>query len=150
MSLIIYTDKSQFDSKDFISDVNSAFKRCSLKNITFCKMVIKEVDRGEYLGKMSFIDRLGYKLYTKFLSTSSKALICLNEFSDMVIDFCEVGDDLGKYILCHHSGKIYIPSGRLQYVLARHSGSVDVIINENKFKDYDYTDLLEYLEEEDI
>lgn len=61
-------------------------------------MVIKEVDSGEYLDKMSFIDRLGYKLYTKFLSTSSKALICLNEFSDRVIDFCEVGDDLGKYI----------------------------------------------------
>ena len=98
MSLIVYTKKSQFSKEDFILDVNSSFKGCNFSGSDFCKRVVSDIDRGTYLNSTSFIDRFGYKLYSKFLSTTSKALICLDEFPDRVVNFCEVGNDVDVVI----------------------------------------------------
>ncbi len=59
-------------------------------------------------------------MYSKFLSTTSKALICLDEFPDRVVNFCEVGNDVGN--------------------------DVDVVIAGKSFKNAD--DMYWYLEEE--
>ncbi|MEE1442296.1 MAG: hypothetical protein UGF43_01550 [Blautia sp.] len=147
MSLIVYTKKSQFSKEDFILDVNSSFKGCNFSGSDFCKRVVSGIDRGTYLNSTSFIDRFGYKLYSKFLSTTSKALICLDEFPDRVVNFCEVGNDVGNYILEKTKGRVYIPEGRIKYVLNGYkSTDVDVVIAGKSFKNAD--DMYWYLEEE--
>lgn len=108
VSLIVYTKKSRFSKEDFILDVNSSFRDCGFSGIYFCKRVISCIDGGTYLDDMSFIDRFGYRLYSKFLSTTSKALICLDEFPEKVVNFCEVGNDVGSFILEKTKGKRFI------------------------------------------
>lgn len=147
MSLIVYTKKSQFSKEDFILDVNSSFRDCSFSGTDFCKRVISGIDKGTYLDSKSFIDRLGYKLYSKFLSTTSKALICLDEFPEKVVNFCEAGNDVGSFILEKTEGRIYIPKGRVKYVLNGYMGTyVDVVIDGKLFKNAD--DMYWFLEEE--
>lgn len=147
MSLIVYTKKSQFSREEFISDVNSSFKRCNFSGSDFCKRVISGIDKGTYLNSMSFLDRFGYKLYSKFLSTTSKALICLEEYPKNIINFCEVGNDVGNYILEKRDGMVYIPEGRIKYVLRGYKGSdVDVVISGKHFSKAE--GMYWYLEEE--
>ncbi len=147
MSLIVYTKKSQFSKEDFILDVNSSFRSCSFSGTDFCKRVISGIDRGTYLDDMSFIDRFGYRLYSKFLSTTSKALICLDEFPEKVVNFCEAGNNIGNFILEKTDGRVYIPKGRIKYVLSGYGGEhVDVEIDEKHFENIE--DMYWYLEEE--
>ena len=89
-------------------DVNSSFRSCSFSSTDFCNRVISGIDGGTYLDDMSFIDRFGYRLYSKFLSTTSKALICLDEFPEKVANFCEAGNDVGSFILEKTKGRRFI------------------------------------------
>ena len=146
MSLTVYTKKSEFSKEDFILDVSSSFSRCSFSGSDFCKRVVSEIDKGTYLDDVSFIDRFGYRLYSKFLSTTSKALICLDEFPEKVVNFCEVGNAVGSFILGKTEGRIYIPEGRIRYVLNGYTDTdVDVVINCVRFKNAE--DMYWFLEE---
>ena len=145
--LISIKCKYEDELSDFPEELKKYYKGCNFSGSDFCKRVVSGIDRGTYLNSTSFIDRFGYKLYSKFLSTTSKALICLDEFPDRVVNFCEVGNDVGNYILEKTKGRVYIPEGRIKYVLNGYkSTDVDVVIAGKSFKNAD--DMYWYLEEE--
>ena len=112
----------------------------------FTDKVLSHFDKATYLDEGVFLDRFGCKVYTEFLSTSSKALICLGMNPDKVINFMEVDDGAGDLFITKDAGSIFVSLNRLTALLkSREDKSIDVSIDGKRF--YRYLDLVEYVEE---
>ena len=145
MSLNIITNIKKVDKNRFIDDVEMI--DCIIQDNEYCRKVISEIDQGSYLGYAEFLDRFGYKLYSDSLSTTSKAYLCLDRFSDKIINFIQVGRGSGDLLLMKSQGAIYIPGNRLKSLFSSLGDrSVDIVCDDRKFNSY--YDLVDYLEEE--
>lgn len=88
------------DEKNIIRDIEKHFDTIRLKGSDLDKLLIKEIDNGEYYDETSFIDRFGCKLYTTELSTGCKAALCVANTSDKVVDLIECGLNARDAIIC--------------------------------------------------
>lgn len=145
MSLTIYI-KGENDSDiklPIARDVELQFLKTRLKKDEYTVKALKEIEQAAYNDEHSFIDRFGFKLYSKNMSTGCKAALCVHEFPDMVIDTIECGLNAINFIIANcTTGAILISSeSTLFYV----DTPIDVIIDSRRFTDCD--NLSEYLEE---
>ena len=93
--LRVYLDDSIEDSfherDDVIRDVEEAFD--GLKGTEFEKIVIAEVEHGEYIDTKTWRTRFGEILPVELLSTGSKACIVVQNNPDKIIDCLECGPE---------------------------------------------------------
>lgn len=109
MSLRIYYDDDIKKDSNFLLDVDSWFSSVKIEDKDYAKKVIREIDEGEYYNALGYRDRFGYSLRLDNLSTSSKALILLNEKKDKIINLEECGVNIGGLLLDIKEGSVYIP-----------------------------------------
>lgn len=88
---ILFKGEQNELNKEVIDDVERAFAAIRLKGTTEERNIIKYIDKAEYNGELSFIDRFGYKLYTSELSTGCKAALCVINYPDKIVDLRECG-----------------------------------------------------------
>ena len=107
--LKVYTDDSLFNKDDFIFDVECAIAVYGYNYNEFAKKVVFTIDHGNLVDKSYFIDRFGFKLYLDELSTTSKALICLEKVGNSkIVNFMEVGSNAGELIGLLDNGSFYM------------------------------------------
>lgn len=145
MSLVIYV-RGEHNSivKPIIRDVELQFLKTRLYKNDYILKALKEIEKAEYNDEHSFIDRFGFKLYSKDLSTGCKAAICVHAFPNMIIDVVECGLNALNFIISNcKDGAILISEGTMQLFYKK--GAVDVILDGKRFTDCD--DLVDYISE---
>lgn len=145
MSLTIYI-KGENDSNSQLPvarDVELQFLKTRLKKDDYTVKALKEIEQATYNDEYSFIDRFGFKLYSKNMSTGCKAVLCVHEFPTTVIDTIECGLNAINFIIanCTDGAILINPGSMLFYV----DTSIDVIIDGRRFTDCD--SLSEYISE---
>ena len=109
MSLKIYYDDSIKKDKRFILDIEPWFSKYGLDISPFSKKVIKDIDKGELVDNLKFIDRFGMASSLLNLSTSSKALLLVGRVDGKILNLEECGVNIGNLLLEKNSGEVYIP-----------------------------------------
>lgn len=145
MSLTIYV-RGENDSNiqlPIARDVEMQFLKTRLYKNDYNVKALKEIEKATYNDEFSFIDRFGFKLYTKNMSTGCKAAICVHDFPGIVIDTVECGLNALKFIIANCvNGVILISSESMLFYV---DTPIDVIIDSKRFTDCD--SLNEYLSE---
>jgi hypothetical protein len=77
--------------KKFINDVDTFFLLCRLRDTDFTKKVLSEVERARYCDEQTFYDRFDRGLFVKNLSTTSKILLSVEYYPDMIFNADELG-----------------------------------------------------------
>ena len=99
MSLKIYMQKDVPSNTEVIKDVELGFLKFRLLESEQNKRAISDIEGGIYLDEESFIDRFGYKLYKRFLSTGCKAALCVINLQDNFINTIECGVNALSFIV---------------------------------------------------
>lgn len=144
MSLTMYIRGEQNNIQVPIAhDVERQFLKMRLRKDDYTVKALREIEQATYNDEHSFIDRFGFKLYKKNMSTGCKAALCVHEFPDIVIDTIECGLNALNFIIANCvDGVILISSeSTLFYV----ETPIDIIFDGRKFVDCD--SLSEYLSE---
>lgn len=95
----IYIGKENLpEGMDIIFDPDKALLAVPITGTDFQKLIIKEVDKGEYLDDSFFIDRFGGRSYLTSLSTGAKAMLELEAFPNSAVCCDGVGNNAFKYI----------------------------------------------------
>lgn len=76
---------------EVIKDVELAFSEIGIPNTDVAKILIKEIEQGEYIDTISFKDRFGYKLDMSCLSTGCKAALVVLMNPSKLVDLQECG-----------------------------------------------------------
>lgn len=126
MSLNIYVGKENLPSdKVFLFDADAAFTGIPLKNDEFTQLVLREIEKAEYVDKEVFRDQFGRGLYSDCLSTSSKILLLVHYKPEVVISAMELGDNATDILIKLTEGSIFYPDVNVNL----EAPGVDLIIN---------------------
>lgn len=115
----------------YILDVETVFNEVGVTDCLEARLILKQVEQGEYLDKGRFVDRFGTKLYVDELSTGSKALLALIQCKDKVLNFNEVGiQALNLAITLFKEGYIFVNRyyGRLP-----DNVDIDLVVNNEEY-----------------
>ena len=99
MSLKIYMRKDLPDNVEVVEDVELGFLKFRLLESEQNKRAISTIEGGSYLDEESFIDRFGYKLYKRFLSTGCKAALCVINLPNNFVSTIECGVNALSFIV---------------------------------------------------
>lgn len=120
--------------EDAIMDAEKAFAMSSVRGDEIDRLLIKTIEKGEYLNPYEFIDRFGYKLSTLYMSTGCQAALAVHNRPDLVINCTEAGDDaLSEIIKYCENGTIIVPN-RLFVFCTVGNDDIDVL-----YRGYRYT-----------
>lgn len=145
MSLTIYI-KGENDGNiqlPIARDVELQFLKTRLKKDHYTVKALKEIEQATYNDEHSFIDRFGFKLYNKNMSTGCKAALCVHEFLSTVINTAECGTNVLEFIIANCADGYILMSREAMIFYV--DGQIDVIIDDKHFSDCD--SLLEYIHE---
>lgn len=144
MSLTIYVREDNSDIQLPIAhDVELQFLKTRLYKNDYIVKALKEIEQATYNDEHSFIDRFGFKLYSKDMSTGCKGAICVYAFPDIVIDVVECGINALNFIISNcTNGAILISREAMGFYK---EGPVDVLLDGKWFTDCD--DLVDYISE---
>jgi hypothetical protein len=96
----IYTDMNSIPiEKEYVEDNEAFFVRTEIKDSKINRLIINEIDEGEYLASDRFIDRLGVAVFIRNLSMSSKTLLNLANYKDKVFNGIEMGENAFELML---------------------------------------------------
>lgn len=74
------------------------------------RRMIEEIERGQYLDNVSFIDRFGFKVPRQFMSMGCKTAIAVHHFQNRVINCIEAGvNAIGRILLYCPDAHIILP-----------------------------------------
>ena len=135
---------------EVITDVEREYSLFGkLKNYPYVRKILKNIEEAEYCDECSFIDRFGYKLRDKYLSTGCKAALLALYYPGKVIDLRECGRDARDAILTYvKNGNVMIHPESLNLDIGSADDDEVVCV---KYKDkvfYDLHKLNEYIFEE--
>lgn len=99
MSLKIIRRQELSPDLKVIEDVELGFLKFRLLDSELNRRAIATIEDGSYLDEESFVDRFGYKLYKRFLSTGCKAALCVINLSEYVINTIECGVNALSFII---------------------------------------------------
>lgn len=145
MSLTIYI-KGENDSNiqlPIARDVELQFLKTRPKKDDYTVKALKEIEQATYNDEYSFIDRFGFKLYLKNMSTGCKAALCVHEFPDTVINTAECGTNVLEFIVANCTDGYILMSREAMVFYV--DGQIDIIIDDKHFSDCD--SLSEYIHE---
>lgn len=83
------------------TDIEERFKGEVVERTPLIEALMREIEGASYNDPISFIDRFGYKLTTRELSTGCKAAILVATYPDEVFDLLECGNNARDSILRH-------------------------------------------------
>lgn len=143
MSLQIY-----FEGMDALPDmpierdVEALFMKIRLDGCEYDKAILKEVEKGQYVDNLHFIDRFGVTLLRDFLSTGTKAALALYYSSDVMVWGVEIAHDALAEIVKHcRKGNLLLPASNYYVECKLDDVEIDVIC-----KGRHYTSMHEFAE----
>lgn len=83
----------------YVHNVHMLFEQTRLDGCKEDRAIIQEVEKGEYLNELEFIDRFGYKLSIDCLSTGAKAALAVKHNPDKIVNCIEAGTNAISAIL---------------------------------------------------
>ena len=81
------------DDIEFISDVDSYFLNSHLKNDEYTRSVLANIEKAQIVDEFSFKERTGTVLRSGCLSTSTKCLLLLHYFPNVIVNCDEIGNN---------------------------------------------------------
>jgi hypothetical protein len=87
--------------KEYVEDNESYFVKYALKGTEYDRKVLDEIDRATYSSADRFKDRLGAEVFISCLSMSSKTLLNLGNYPDIVFNCDEMGENAFEFALCN-------------------------------------------------
>ena len=145
LNIVLRKDVESISENNIIKDVEIGFLKCKFKGTELERKALNVIEHGEYLDEYSFIDRFGYKLYSKFISTGCKAAICVDNLPDKYIDTRECGDNAIAFIVSNFNKGNIIIGEQATPILCKESEKIDVIIDGINFTSI--KELNEYLDD---
>lgn len=145
MSLTIYI-KGENDGNiqyPIAHDIEIQFLKTRLKNDDYTVKALKDIEQATYNDEYSFIDRFGFKLYSKNMSTGCKGALCVHAFPTTVINTVECGTNALEFIVANCTDGYVLMSREAMIFYV--DGQIDVIIDDKHFSNCD--NLLEYIHE---
>lgn len=144
MSLHIYFDKGEsLPDLPFKSNVETLFMTVQLDGCEYDKKILKYIEEGEYFSNIKFVDRFGCLLMRDYLSTGSKAALCLYHLPDVLISGVEMGCNAIAEVARHcDRGNLVLPSGGCYIECDLEDEQIDIICRGKhytslyKFADY--------------
>lgn len=129
-------------------NVEKLFDTIVLKGTPTERKIIELIEKGHWNDGNSFIDRFGYKLRIEELSTGAKAVLCVLNCEDIVVDTIECGLNAISAMICFcKSGNILLRINKLcidcDIEDSMDDTSIDVRIGNLRF--FDLSALLEYV-----
>ena len=125
------------NAEEIIKDIEMHFDTIKVRGTELDRMMIREIDGGEYFDETSFIDRFGCKLYTTELSTGCKAALCVANCPDKIIDLLECGFNARDAIICACSrGSVIIHSESVT-IQNKFNRPIDVVIDKYRITNVD-------------
>lgn len=145
MSLTIYIKDVNDDNIQLpiARDIELQFLKTRLKKDDYTLKALKEIEKATYNDEYSFIDRFGFKLYSRNMSTGCKGVLCIHAFPDIVINTVECGTNALEFIIANCTDG-YILMSR-EAIVFYVDGQIDVTVDNKHFNKCD--DLLEYIHE---
>lgn len=137
--LTLYLDKLPDEVSNMLEyDVEELFKRTALRCADNEKKAIMEIEQGELIDSGSYIDRFGYKLRIDELSTGCKAVLCVLNHTDKIINFIECGLNARDYAVKHlNDGAIMIGEFNVTFMTYGFKDPIDVKMDGYRFTDLD-------------
>lgn len=112
-----YLDKSL--KEDVIYDVEREFETFALCGSVEEGIFISKIEKGKYNPEdnLSFIDRFGFKLHKKQMSTGCKAALCVLRNPNKIVDLSECGLNARDMILSFcRDGAVFIKNYGITFV----------------------------------
>lgn len=140
MSLNLYLYGDQLPDLRVVRDVESAYRRIPSFTSEYAVKILSRLELARPADSNGFIDRFGYYLPWKSLSTGTKAALLL-QANDMVVDCLECGDNAISVILsCATTG-----NALMRYTDEVPDGDCDIMYAGRHFTDL--SELRWYFEE---
>ena len=137
MLKIIINENNNKLLANIVNDVEKEFKQIQIFGSDLDKILIEKIEKGTYLDKNSFIDRFGYKQYLNNISTGCKAALCVANIPEKIINLVECGNNARDAIISLiKDGNILIENNSIT-ISNEFGSSIDVIIDNKRFKDLD-------------
>ena len=143
MSLQIY-----FEGMDVLPDmpierdVEAIFTKIRLDGCEYDKAILKEVEKGQYVDNLHFIDRFGITLYRNCLSTGTKTALALYHLPDTLIWGVETSHDALAEIVKHCTrGMLLLPASNYYVACKIEDCKINVVC-----KGRHYTSMHEFAE----
>ena len=143
MSLQIY-----FEGMDALPDmpierdVEAIFTTVRLDGSEYDKAILKEVEKGQYVDNLHFIDRFGITLPRDCLSTGTKAALALYHMPDVMVWGVEISHDALAEIVKHCTqGALLLPASNYYVECKIDDVEIDVVC-----KGRNYTSMHEFAE----
>lgn len=127
MGINIYVGKENLpENIKFVHDVDAFFVGMPLQKTPFTSKVLQEVEQSSFCDAQHFKDRFGHMLPVSCLSTSSKIILAVARYHDVVINCSEVGRNAIDLLLEVPDASLYFKSG---FYTFRQCGYCDVFVN---------------------
>ena len=122
--------------EDAIMDAEKAFAMSSVRGDEIDRLLIKTIEKGEYLNPYEFIDRFGHKLSTMYMSTGCQSALAVHNRPDLVINCIEAGDNaLSEIIKYCERGTIIIPNRKFAFCTVG-KDAVDVLYHGYRYTSF--------------
>lgn len=143
MSLQIY-----FEGMDVLPDmpierdVEGLFTKIRLDGCEYDKAILEELEKGQYVDNLHFIDRFGITLPRNCLSTGTKAALALYHSSDVMVWGLEIAHNALAEIVKHCTkGVLLLPASNYYVACEIDDRVIDVVCKGKK-----YTSMHEFAE----
>lgn len=98
-----------------VTNVESAFLWAKFEATEENKALVRKIEQGTLVDRATFIDRMGYRLYTECLSTGCKAALLVQN-TDKLIDLRECGlNAINTILTTCKSGKVLMDPPSLEF-----------------------------------
>ncbi len=106
-----YDETDIVKQENFVYDVEAAFAKLKLKGTDLERKALKELEQAQWLDGLSFLDRFGYKLYNRYISTGCKTALLVINCPDCIVNAVEAGFEVRDFIIKYcKEGAIYLSS----------------------------------------
>lgn len=110
LNIYVGLDKVPKDAT-IVFDNEIGFLHTVLEDTREVRSILKNVEHAKYLSTSSFIDRFGYKLCSKLLSTGAKTLLNINYQTDKVFYGGGLGWNALQELLRLKQGNVFFDDG---------------------------------------
>lgn len=114
------------------------FLNVEVEDTEYNRRAIEEIDEGQYLNELEFIDRFGYKWPVEYLSTGCKAALLVESGKCERVHLVECGRNARDFIICNASrgtAVLYRPGITVRDTTVGHTGEVNVEVFGKVFTD---------------
>ena len=129
MSLKVYfKGVDKLPNLPVLDDVNAWFYYITLDGCAYDKVILRGIEKGEYLSNTEFLDRFGRPLPRNFMSTGSKCSLLVYHNPGSLVNGIELGRNALKELLEHSDrGHLLLPAKNFGMSCKTTNSTIDVV-----------------------